>query len=249
MNIKWNPSEYKSGFSFVNKYGEDVLELFSLREGSFVCDLGCGRGELTSKLKAMGYEALGVDASEDMIKAAGDAYPNIKFEWGNGLDFKLPKKADGIFSNAVFHWIDGSLQEKLIKNISKNLRQGGELVCEFGGKGCADKVHNTLREIFEKRGLSYTYEFYFPTIGEYAPMLEKQGLRVVYAALFDRPTPQPKGLRGWIEMFDKKPFENIDTELKNNIISEAEDALRPVLFSGEQWIVDYVRIRLKAVKL
>ncbi len=249
MNIKWNPSEYKKGFSFVHEYGEDVLKLFSLPKGSFVCDLGCGRGELTSKLRAEGYEAVGLDASEDMIKAARAAFPDIEFISGNGLDFTLPEKADGIFSNAVFHWIDGNLQDRLLENISSNLRTGGELVCEFGGRGCAEKVHSALRKIFEEKGLSYAYEFYFPTIGEYAPLLEKNGLRVVYASLFDRPTPQKQGLRGWIEMFDKKPFEGIDTETKEVIIKEAEEILKPELFSEGVWIVDYVRIRLKAVKI
>ncbi|MCC8097020.1 MAG: class I SAM-dependent methyltransferase [Eubacterium sp.] len=248
MNIKWNAAEYKAGFSFVHKYGEDLLELFSLPEGSYVCDLGCGQGELTSKLREKGYKTIGVDASEDMLKAAAEAYPDIDFKYGNALDFKLPQKADGIFSNAVFHWIDKNLQEQLVKNIADNLRDGGELVCEFGGKGCAEKVHSTLAKIFKKRGMEYKFEFYFPTIGEYAQLLEKYVLKVVYASLFDRPTPQPQGLSGWIEMFDKKPFEGICQETKREIINEAEKALKPLLYSEGIWYIDYVRIRIKAIK-
>lgn len=49
--------------------------------------------------------------------------------------FSLEKPADGIFSNAVFHWIDDL--SALAKNLAANLRASGELVCEFGGKGCA----------------------------------------------------------------------------------------------------------------
>ncbi len=60
MNIKWNAAEYKAGFSFVYKYGEGLLKLFSLPEESYVCDLGCGQGKLTSKLREKGYKTIGM---------------------------------------------------------------------------------------------------------------------------------------------------------------------------------------------
>lgn len=50
MNIEWNAEEYKKNFSFVPRYGNDVLEMISSPRGSFVVDLGCGNGELTEKI-------------------------------------------------------------------------------------------------------------------------------------------------------------------------------------------------------
>lgn len=42
---------------------------------------------------------------------------------GNGaLTEKLDEKADAIFSYAVFHWIDGREQEKLIANMARQLK-------------------------------------------------------------------------------------------------------------------------------
>lgn len=69
-----------------------------------------------------------------------------------------------------------------------------------------------------------------------------------YAVLFDRPTVQKTedGLADWIRMFDKKPFEGLEPELCDEIIAEASENLRPVLFKDGKWIVDYVRIRIKA---
>ena len=55
---------------------------------------------------------------------------NIKW---NAAEFELEEKADVIFSNAVFHWIDADRQEKLAANLAAQLKPGGELVCEFGG--------------------------------------------------------------------------------------------------------------------
>lgn len=251
MNIKWNAKDYTDNFSFVHKYGEDVLALIDAAPGSFVVDLGCGNGALSEKLKEKGYRVLGVDASADMMETAKKLHPAIDFMAGDATEFSLEEKADVIFSNAVFHWIDGEKQELLVKNVANQIKPGGELVCEFGGRGCAELVHSTLERNFAKRGLSYPRTFYFPTIGEYAPILEKYGLRVEYAALFDRPTVQSteNGLEDWIRMFVKKPFEALSVETADEIIHETVEELRDKLFADGKWIVDYVRIRFRARKI
>lgn len=250
VNIKWNAEEYTRQFSFVHQYGEGVLDLMDAPEGSFVVDLGCGNGALTEKLQTRGYEVLGLDASSDMTDLAKKLHPELPFQTTDALEFSLDKPADVIFSNAVFHWIDEENQTVLAANLARNLKKGGSLVCEFGGKGCGEKVHQGLARNFEKRGLSYVMPFYFPTIGEYAPILEKSGFRVEYALLFDRPTKQQgeDGLKDWMEMFVKKPFEGIEESLKEKIIRETVEDLRKELHQDGSWYVDYVRIRIKAVK-
>lgn len=251
MNIKWNAKDYTDHFSFVHKYGEDVVALVDAEPGSFVVDLGCGNGALTKKLQEKGYRTLGVDASTEMLETAKKLHPELDFMAADATEFALEEKADVIFSNAVFHWINEEKQEKLIENIAEQLKTGGMLVCEFGGKGCAESIHTSLARGFAKRGMEYTKEFYFPTIGEYAPILEKYGFRVEYAVLFDRPTVQQteNGLEDWIRMFNKKPFEGVDPETAQEIIDETVEELRGRLFVDEKWIVDYVRIRFKARKM
>lgn len=107
-----------------------------------------------------------------------------------------------------------------------------------------------MEKIFAAHGLTYRRTFYFPTVGEYAPMLERHGLQVRAALLFDHPTPQQTedGLADWIRMFDKAPFAGVSEELQETIIREAVETLRPVLYHDGHWYVDYVRIRIKAVK-
>ena len=138
-----------------------------------------------------------------------------------------------------------------MENVAANLKIGGQLICEFGGKGCAESVHASLERGFAKRDLKYPRVFYFPTVGEYAPILEKYGFRVEYAVLFDRPTVQKteNGLEDWIRMFNQKPFEGMDEGLKQEIIDETVEELRDQLFVDGKWIVDYVRIRFKARKI
>lgn len=153
MNIAWDAQGYRERFSFVPRYGAGLMELLTAAPGARVVDLGCGAGALTEKLAGRGYDALGVDASPEMLSAARKAYPNLSFLLADARSFALDRPADAIFSNAVFHWIDASEQDALLANVARNLKPGGELVCEFGGRGCAETVHSALEESFARRGL------------------------------------------------------------------------------------------------
>lgn len=251
MNIDWNAQEYLRDFSFVPRYGEDVLNLLDVHTGDRAIDLGCGNGMLTKRLSEMGLEVTGVDVSEEMLGIARSSYPELTFIKSDALDFMVSEPVDAVFSNAVFHWIDKEKQSALLRQVNRALKKGGELVCEFGGKGCAAKVHEALRQGFRKRGLEYAFSFYFPTIGEYATLLEQAGFKVVYALLFDRPTAcknGERGLRDWVRMFDKQAFRTVDANTENEILSDAEQALCADLFNNGSWYIDYVRIRLKAIK-
>lgn len=251
MNIYWDAEKYKQDFMFVPEYGAAVLDLLDAAPGARVVDLGCGNGALTRQLADRGYQVLGVDASPEQLALARQAYPDLTFREGNALDFALEQPADAIFSNAVLHWIDADKQQAMLDHIASQIRPNGLFVCEFGGKGCAEHVHAELERRFAAHGLHYRRTFYFSTIGEYAPLLEKAGFRVEYATLFDRPTRQvgPDGLADWIRMFDTAPFADVEPALADTIIAETVDALRPVLYHDDAWYVDYVRIRFKLRKL
>lgn len=155
MNIDWNAKGYQKDFAFVPKYGEAVLDLIDAAPGALAVDLGCGNGGLTGKLIERGYRVVGVDASAPMLALAKERYPDTTFLQADACTFQLPEQADVIFSNAVLHWIDAAKQNELIANIAYQLKPGGQLVCEFGGKGCAETVHAALEKIFAAHGLTY----------------------------------------------------------------------------------------------
>jgi trans-aconitate methyltransferase len=249
MNIKWNAHGYTKDFQFVHQYGEDVLNLLEIEKGMKILDPGCGNGALTKKMTDMGADVIGMDASKDMLEVAKSNYPELMFIPDDAVGFALNEPVDAVFSNAVFHWIDN--QDELLESISNGLKMNGYLVCEFGGYGCAETIHSALQKAFEKKRLSYKRTFYFPTIGEYTPILERHGLKVVYAILFDRKTALmgEDGMKDWIEMFVTQPFQNLDKTLTDKIITEAVQDLKPLLYEDGIWYADYVRIRLKAQKV
>lgn len=55
--------------------------------------------------------------------------------------------------------------------------------------------------------------------------------------------------RNRINMFVKKPFEGMDAGMKAEILREANERLESVLHVDGEWIIDYVRIRIRARKV
>lgn len=250
MNIIWDEEHYENNFSFVHEYGEEVLDLLDAEPGARVLDLGCGNGALTKALEARGYRAQGLDDSAEMIAGAKAAYPDLPFTQANAIDFTLDEPVDAVFSNAVLHWIGKEDQPAVLASVARALVSDGQFVFECGGFGNAHLIHSALAEAFAKRGLSYRIPQYFPTIGEYATMLEAAGFKVTFAALFDRFTPLSgdDGLADWIRTFQQSAFAGMDDAAREEIIREAVESVRAQLFVDGVWYADYVRLRMKAIK-
>lgn len=250
MNIKWDADKYTKDFSFVHQYGNDVAELIDCEKGGTLIDLGCGNGALTKVLQEKGFRVTGMDSSEELLETARGKYPDIPFIQADATDFSVEEVVDAVFSNAVFHWIDREKQADMLACVYKALKEKGQFVFEFGGYGNNALIHSALREVFAEHGYGYKMPFYFPTIGEYAALVEQAGFLVRYAVLFDRPTELKgsDGLKEWIHMFVKTPFATVDDVEGEEIICQAVERLRNLLYREGRWYADYVRIRMKAVK-
>ncbi|MHC2181306.1 hypothetical protein ACVLD2_001650 [Paenibacillus sp. PvR052] len=81
--------------------------------------------------------------------------------------------------------------------------------------------------------------------------MEKQGFAVGYAELYDRLTPLDdgeRGLRHWLAAFAGTLFAGLSEAQREDVCLRCEDSLRSKLYDGRQWVADYRRIRIKAVK-
>ena len=97
-----------------------------------------------------------------------------------------------------------------------NLKTGGRLVIEMGGKGNVQSIVNAVKKTLAKYGAGEKTNlniWYFPSIGEYASLLEAKGFRVTYATHYDRETElkdTANGIKDWIKMFGSSFLKNID---------------------------------------
>lgn len=96
-----------------------------------VLDLGCGNGRLIKALETSGrhFDYLGIDFSEELIKAATRNAPGREFKLADmrEVDF-APASFDMIFLIASFHHLEYKSERiRLLNNINKWLKPGGYL--------------------------------------------------------------------------------------------------------------------------
>lgn len=249
---EWDTSLYDGKHSFVWKYGEGVIELLAPRPGERILDLGCGTGHLTSLIAAAGASIIGVDKSPRMIESARRSYPDLEFVESDATSLGFDSKFDAVFSNATIHWIKD--QRALASAIWRALKPGGRFVAEFGGKGNLRAVRESLKRAITKIGHQVTngaLERYYPSIGEYASLLESAGFRVTHAVHFERPTKLENGERGlgdWLATFADNVIEPLTPPERELVIQDVESQLRNELFRDGSWFADYRRIRIIAIK-
>ncbi|MHA6482600.1 methyltransferase domain-containing protein [Paenibacillus sp. strain BS8-2] len=250
----WDAKHYDEAIGFVSRLGKGLVELLHPRKDERVIDLGCGTGDLAQVIASSGAACVGLDYSEDMIQAARSKYPGMSFRVANAEQFRLEsgeEPYDAVFSNAALHWM--LKPQDVITSVWLALRPGGRFVAEFGGSGNVGAIIAALAEQLEHAGVDWKVRFpwYFPTVGEYAPLLEAGGFEVRYAELYDRPTTLGSGdagMRNWLLAFAGPLLQDIPEGDRDSIIARCANTLAPLLFRDGEWFADYRRIRIVAVK-
>ena len=248
----WDPNLYQSAHAFVWQKAADLLELLAPKSDERILDLGAGTGQLTAKIAESGAEVIGIDRSAEMVAQARQNFPQIRFDVGDATTFNVDQPVDAVFSNATLHWVKPP--EQAVARIWQALRPGGRFVAEFGGKGNVGRIMEGLRvALREVAGVDFDAinPWYYPSIAEYAGLLERRGFSVTFATLFERPTPLEggaEGLRNWLRMFGGSLLSQVDASKHDALLARVEQHARPALFGNGTWSADYVRLRVVARK-
>ena len=240
---EWNAKTYQNQFGYVWQSAESLIEQLAPKEGDRILDLGCGTGQLTAQIADRGADVIGLDSDPAMIEQAEANYPAITFRVADAANFQLEEPVDAVFSNAALHWV--TEPQSAAHCIASALKPGGRLVAELGGKENVQTIIAALEKVSGRENLN---PWYFPSVAEYAAVLENEGLMVTYATLFARPTPLgATGLAGWLEMFGQRFFSDLSTAEWAEVVTGVEKAASQ-LRQGNEWVADYRRLRIVAVK-
>lgn len=77
--FEWNVDGAGGGESGVGLADLFIKQVAALDKVERVCDLACGNGYISGRLAALGYDVVGVDASESGIQLATKNHPRVQF--------------------------------------------------------------------------------------------------------------------------------------------------------------------------
>jgi len=248
---QWDARNYDRSMPFVSGFGLEVVQWLNPQAGERIIDWGCGTGDLSAKIAESGAKVHGIDFSREMIQEATTKYPHLSFEHADGQHWSTTEPADAIFSNAALHWMKDA--PSTAQAMASALRPGGRLIAEFGGQGNVASISTALKEAMTAHGW---YEesinpWYFPSIGEYATLLEQVGFRVMQAIHFNRPTllqHGEQGMENWLDTFAGSFLNHLAKEQRAVVVQEVVERIRPQLMQDGKWVADYCRIRIHAVR-
>ncbi|NMO95281.1 class I SAM-dependent methyltransferase [Paenibacillus lemnae] len=249
---EWKPEEYDQNMAFVSGFGKGLIDWLSPQQGEYILDLGCGTGELADEISKSGAVVTGMDFSQEMVSHASKKFPHLHFFQGNGENFTTETSYDAVFSNAALHWMKDT--KSAAASMYRCLKPGGRLIAEFGGQGNVEVIYQAARDILqEDYGINADKRnpWYFPSIGQYANLLEQTGFHVTKAVHYDRPTPLPEGILGiqhWLKHFGGMLFTGMEQQDQQEAFYKISERVKPLLWRNDTYYADYKRLRIAAVK-
>ncbi len=176
--MKWNSEQYLKFKNERTQPAIDLISKLSIKLPLNAADIGCGPGNSTAQLKRRFPQAkiVGLDNSEEMLKAARKNYPDIEFRFCDvSAELgSLNQKFDVVFSNACIQWVPD--HRRLIKDMWGLLRSGGELAVQIP-VNFEEPIHRVISEVSEsekwREKIGTPRHFYTLKPGEYYDILSE----------------------------------------------------------------------------
>ena len=144
--MTWSARQYTSFEAERTRPVRDLVAAIpaaTIRQG---IDIGCGPGNSTEVLAARypGAEIAGLDSSADMIEAARQRLPGLRFELADIATWDAPGPFDVILANAVLQWVPG--HEALMPRLAALLADGGSLAVQMPDN-LEEPAHRLMRQV------------------------------------------------------------------------------------------------------
>lgn len=130
--MSWDSAQYLKFKRERTQPSIDLIGRIALSDPETILDVGCGPGNSTEQLKRRYPRAAvyGVDNSEEMLSAAREKYPDIRFGFCDvSRDLgQLGDTYDVVFSNACLQWVPD--HPSLLRELMRLLKKGGVLAVQ-----------------------------------------------------------------------------------------------------------------------
>lgn len=247
MSYSWDAVRYSRLDLPHMRWGDELLSKLETKGDETILEIGCGTGRDTEKLAQLvpSGRVVAVDQSESMLKVARSAlvrrYPNIEFRHSNVMnDLEISGSCDAAFSVATLHWVDD--HALAFSNISTALKPGAVFLGDCGGKGNIESITEVVRAILGPSEADSL--FHFEDIAVTEVRLKAAGFDVRDIELLPDPAKfdSTEAFKSFIAtIILGAHLSKIDSEEREDFLSEIAARLPDLS-------VDYVRLRIDAVK-
>lgn len=166
-------------------------------KNSKILDAGCGCGRDTLYFSEEGYEVIGIDIAEELLKQAKTRTKLDKFQKMDFLNLEFPEESfNGIWCHAAITVIPKDKIPTAIKEFNKILKKNGVLYMNIK-KGHGQEL--VRKQNYENAPFLYTYL----TKQEVRDLLQSNGFEILSIESIELPDSDNKNI-DWIEVFAKK---------------------------------------------
>jgi trans-aconitate 2-methyltransferase len=242
----WDAATYDRISAPQQTWAAELLDRLTLSGDEVVLDAGCGSGKITLELieRLPRGTVYAVDAAPSMVahtqQAVGDRATTLCQDLA---ELALPERVDAIFSNATFHWVAD--HDALFAALHRNLKPGGRLVAQCGGRGNIESVRVAAEAVmaaepFAARFDGWTRPWTYATPDETSERLRRAGFDEIETWLVPRPTPMPNGREFVATVCLVRHLDPLPRDLREPFV----DAVMARL--AEPLELDYVRLNMTA---
>lgn len=272
-DARFSGADYAGCTGHHRAHDGDVLGPVAWRPGMRVLDLGCGVGDLTTRvadLVAPG-EVLGVDSSASQVEQARTAAvrPGLRFEVARAqqLDRVVAAGwADVVLSVAVLHWVTAPDQPVVLAQVARALAPEGVFRLDMGGAGQIADTRAILDEVAAEHDVAPA-AWFFPDEQTMTDLLAAAGLvpQQVQLRRQRRHLADATALEGWLrsqvlpgygrvvelagERSERRPDDPAEAVPAQREVAFADEAVRRCLAAlcREDGSYDQHYVRLDAV--
>lgn len=127
---KWAPI-YDIWTIFIARVRDKVVDFTNARNGSMILDVATGTGKQAFAFAKRGYDVVGIDISEDMLKVANkkNKYKNAKFEVGDATNIPFENEHFDVSCVSFgLHDMPLTIREKVLKEMVRVTKPKGIIV-------------------------------------------------------------------------------------------------------------------------
>ena len=105
-----------------------ALAMLDPQKGEKILDVACGQGVFSRRLKEKGAEVTGIDSSRDLIKAAQQRSPNIKFVVADATSLKIFPNGSFDAATCIMAIMNIDPLDLVIKEMARVLKKDGRML-------------------------------------------------------------------------------------------------------------------------